>query len=356
MSEGDGAVRVTRADLEWWLAVADDPRLPWRVAKTMPEYPHSYIHLSRTEQVFTKEDYARAFRVIHTFGEPGKFYGKTKIYLTSPDGLTRWWVADPTPEVCDLVNRASTAVDYGPQTAPRTQPAVPPGPTGEFYDQIAASYDDLWTDADDLAENAAVRDHLIRQFGAYAPTTLDVGCGTGLLFDMGLTSPKLYTGIDPSRAMLNRFCQKHRQLDLDLRAGTASQHLPQLRQAGARYDLVAALFASASYLTDADREDAVALGRVTVMMTYLPNWVPAYYATAEERSAALAQAAQAHAHVLRLATAHGGSSFELGHFLVTTIRAADAPRGWLDRPNPATAAVADSYKDATETTPKPPLT
>jgi ubiquinone/menaquinone biosynthesis C-methylase UbiE len=43
-----------------------------------------------------------------------------------------------------------------------------------------------------------------------------VGCGTGALLDMKITTPDLYTGIDPSQGMLNQLFRKHPEVT-DLR-------------------------------------------------------------------------------------------------------------------------------------------
>ena len=76
--------RMTEDDLDWWLTVAG--QLNWMIARTYAETaPHSYVVHPRTAGM-TKDDYARAAHVIHTFGQPGKFYNMTSIYLTSPDG------------------------------------------------------------------------------------------------------------------------------------------------------------------------------------------------------------------------------------------------------------------------------
>lgn len=70
---------ITRTDLAWWLDLA--PTLVWTYAKTMPYCPHEYIVESRSP--LTRADFVRAAHVIHTFGEPGKFYRRTSIYPDS---------------------------------------------------------------------------------------------------------------------------------------------------------------------------------------------------------------------------------------------------------------------------------
>ena len=75
---------MTEDDLNWWLTLASE--LEWTFAKTYAgTAPHSYVVHPRTGGM-TEDDYVRAAHVIHTLGQPGKFYNMTSIYLTSPDG------------------------------------------------------------------------------------------------------------------------------------------------------------------------------------------------------------------------------------------------------------------------------
>ena len=109
---------ITQADLEWWLSRAAE--LEWTFAKTYAETaPHHYVVENRTPGV-THEDTVRAARVIHTFGQPGKYYSLTKIYLVSPDGRYRWWTEDRHFTDTTLVNRATTELFYGIQNAQAT--------------------------------------------------------------------------------------------------------------------------------------------------------------------------------------------------------------------------------------------
>ena len=109
---------ITQADLEWWLSRAAE--LEWTFAKTYAETaPHHYVVENRTPGV-THEDMVRAARVIHTFGQPGKYYSLTKIYLVSPDGKYRWWTEDRHFTDTTLVNRATTELFYGIQNAQAT--------------------------------------------------------------------------------------------------------------------------------------------------------------------------------------------------------------------------------------------
>jgi hypothetical protein len=65
---------VTTQDLAWWLEI--EPTLGWIFARTYANTaPHEYLVLGRC--TLSREDSVRAAKVIHTFGEPGKFYSST---------------------------------------------------------------------------------------------------------------------------------------------------------------------------------------------------------------------------------------------------------------------------------------
>lgn len=94
------------------------PTLEWIWAKTYAESaPHWYVVLGRT-QGLTRTDYERAGRVIRTFGEPGKFYSSTNLYLYTEDRSMKFWAMwgdPPQAEDADLINMATTERVYGPQ-------------------------------------------------------------------------------------------------------------------------------------------------------------------------------------------------------------------------------------------------
>lgn len=307
---------VTEADLEWWLAFA--PTLEWIWAKTYADSaPHWYVtSINGRTKGLTMGDCIRAARVIHTFGEPGKFYDYLNIYLTDPATGKKWWTMDDPLEMTDLVNMAEAENTYGVQNAPSTRAAKP-----SFYDTIAVQYDRMWKSASDLEEDAAVRRLITGHFGAYAPTTLDVGCGTGLLLDMGVTSPALYTGIDPSQGMLNELVKKHNKVATVIPA-TAEEVL--LEGLGAddllpTYDLVVSLFASASYTGPAVWEAMRARSNSLVMyMTYEEGYLPDYW-TGFERTRMLAQIEKARLDMIEFAKKTNAVRFKIGRFDVTVI-------------------------------------
>lgn len=192
--------RITHTDLDWWLALA--AKVKWTFAKTYAETaPHSYVVLDRTLGA-TEEDYVRAGRVIHTFGRPGKFYGMTSIYLTSPDGRLKWWTMDRDVAQTTLINQAATDRLYGVQNAPATDSELE-----TEYDFIATFYDTLHPVAD--ARVIALREAVSTLTGDYRPSVLDVGCGTGRVLDLPLTTADRYAGVDPSQPMLNQLVRKH---------------------------------------------------------------------------------------------------------------------------------------------------
>lgn len=192
--------RVTRADLDWWFSFA--PTLKWTFARTYAQTaPHHYVVLGRTEGM-KEEDYVRAGRVIHTFGRPQKFYGMTSIYLTSPDERLRWWTMDHDVKETTLINQARTDRLYGVQNAPITESSV-----STRYDAIATSYDEDHPTTEELA--GTVREAVAALRGNYPPAVLDVGCGTGRVLDLSVTTADRYAGVDPSKPMLNQLVRKH---------------------------------------------------------------------------------------------------------------------------------------------------
>lgn len=194
------AERIDRSDLDWWLEFAATRE--WTFAKTYAENaPHHYVVQDRTPGV-NHEDMVRAARVIHTFGQPGKYYSLTKVYLVSPDGKYRWWTEDNHFTDTTLVNRATTELFYGIQNAPST--------ASDFdspYDAVATTWDLHHPTPDQEADR--IRALLSRVRRKYPPHALDLGCGTGRVLDLGLVAADRYAGVDSSQAMLNLLIRKH---------------------------------------------------------------------------------------------------------------------------------------------------
>ena len=191
---------ITRDDLDWWHKTT--ARLQWIWAKTYAETaPHHYVVEGRNADI-NRDGFVRAGRVIQTFGRPAKFYGMTNLYLHSPDGRLKWWTMDVDPAGTTLINQATTDRTYGVQNAPSTESGVV-----SHYDAVAAEYDAMRPDAPGFTN--VVRSAVAELAGDYEPSILDIGCGTGRVLDLGLTSPERYAGVDPSTPMLNRLVRKH---------------------------------------------------------------------------------------------------------------------------------------------------
>lgn len=193
-------MRITHDDLDWWLATV--PALDWIWAKTYADTaPHEYVVEGRTAGL-SQDDFVRAGRVIHTFGRPAKFYSMTSIYLTSPDGRLKWWTMDSDVRDTTLVNQATTERLYGVQNAPVTSSDV-----ATAYDAIATAYDADHPTTTEVAESLRAAVSELR--AEHTPSVLDVGCGTGRVLDLGLTTADRYAGVDPSTPMLNQLVRKH---------------------------------------------------------------------------------------------------------------------------------------------------
>lgn len=190
-------MRMSPADLRWWLDLA--PTLEWTWAKTYETTaPHYWVALSRGHM--SREDFVRAGHVIRTFGQPGRYYESTNIYLHDEERRWKWWTADRNVLDTDLVNRADASLAYGPQVAPSTRT-----PAFTEWDAVALE----WDRVRDRSQDAAVLGVIRRHFGDYAPRTLDVGCGTGALLDLGRVAAAFTTAIDSSQGMLNELVFKY---------------------------------------------------------------------------------------------------------------------------------------------------
>lgn len=296
---------ITQGDLDWWLALA--PTLRWRFASTS-DFPHSYV--VRGKDLVDTADFARAVRVIRTFGEPGRFHRWTNIYLTSNE--TKWWTMGAPVDETTIINQSSASDAYGVQDAPRTAAARP-----AFYDRIATEYDQLYLSPQDLAENEVVRQLIRQHFIGHAPRTLDVGCGTGLLLDLGVVSSKLYWGIDPSQGMLNQLVAKHPDV-WSLYPGTAADALPTF--AGSRFELVCALFGAASYMEVEDWQSMVDLSKdLVILMTLRQGYLPSYW-QGEDRQRMLVRAEARRLEMIEFAHHHGAERIELANEDITVIR------------------------------------
>jgi len=282
---------ITTDDLAWWLDLA--PTLSWRWATTYADSaPHSYVVRDKD---LDSTLFDRAARVIRTYGRPGKFFRSTQLYLYDPPDsipgsgrpIRKWWTMSGPVSIQGVINTTDDDRVYGKQDAPDTRYRPPRPPTTvieddtrEVYDALATAYDARYDPAhcpQCTTENEAIARLIRRHFGAYAPSTLDVGCGTGLTLDLHVTAPGIYTGVDPSQGMLNQLVQKHPRATrlLPMRMETA---LSDQLFAPRSFELVVSLFGSPSYLEPwAISPIAELSSDLTVLMHYRRGYWPSYW-------------------------------------------------------------------------------
>lgn len=75
-------------------------RAEWHFAKTMPQIPHWYCLLEECED---KDEFLWFARYVWEHSIPGEFCGRTYKYFYL--GQYKYWLMDPSPEECDLINR-----------------------------------------------------------------------------------------------------------------------------------------------------------------------------------------------------------------------------------------------------------
>ncbi len=237
---------VTKTDLAWWLEM--EAELDWQFATSYAEgAPHEYVVADRTPG-FNADDAARAAHVIRTYGEPMKFYKKTRIYLATPMGWKHWDMQGESvvDDSVTLINRGKLEHVYGVQNMLRTRSAV-----DAPYDGLATTWDRGFGMT--ATEREATAQLISKTFGSQLGRALDVGCGTGLALDLGLIEPARYVGIDPSAAMLNALVMKYPVL-AGVHPMTYADAERRRVLCGTTYDTVLALGGSASYLNAADIE------------------------------------------------------------------------------------------------------
>jgi len=274
---------VDEADLQWWLT--HGPTLEWRYARSMPQYPHSYVIRGETLE---EQDYLRAMAVVLAFGEPGAFYGKPRVYLYSADRTHRWWLMSRDPGDSRVLNYAPApppGQDFGPQPELHRPPGTSDRPPelARLYTGMSGGYDDRYDTPECRAENHYVWKLLTGLLpGVRYPSTLDIGAGTGLAADIRVVSPQggpeRWRAVDPSQGMLNELVLKH-PWATDVWPCTFEQYLTAERPRDRRtFDQVIALFGSASYLRPESIRTLPSLAeRLVVLMHYVPGYFPDYH-------------------------------------------------------------------------------
>lgn len=301
--------RTTSDDLEWWLERVHE--LDWVFAVTYAKRaPHEYVNAGRTPG-FTHDDSVRAAHVIRTFGQPGKFFATTRIYLEDGRGWKYWDMAGDDLSVSNIINRGRVEHVYGVQTAPRTWSGMP-----SRYDGIATWWDSHYGASEE--ERRGILE-IIRGLGDFRKRrVLDIGCGTGLALDLGITEPERYVGIDPSQGMLNSLVSKHPYV-AGVQAMTFGGALQQRVLGGTRFDLVLGLGGVGSYLNESELNGATRhAGGPIVMSCFADGHAPVI---GDISQCALEGA---RGRVVEWAQEFGGSTERVGRFDVTVVMAIDS--------------------------------
>lgn len=222
----------------------------WKFAKSMPGIPHFYTLRNTWE---SSRQFDNVVQLIRYFGYDTKFYSRMYRYWDC-NGYHHWTMGEPIHETL-LINRAVKKYNAA-------------------YDIIADTYDSMYADESARRQSADV----VSMVGDLTGPVLDIGCGTGLLFEFGkdVGSAGRYVGIDISQTMLDRFARKFPMVNGTLVRCSLEDYW------GQGFRKIVALFGAASYLnaSDIDRIPAMlAPGGEAFLMFYRPDYVPAYYST-----------------------------------------------------------------------------
>lgn len=151
-------------------------------------------------------------------------------------------------------------------------------PPHAIYDTLADWYDARYLTEHYQRENDEVA-AIIKRFVPITPDlrVLDVGAGTGLAVEIGVTAyPNGYTAVEPSAPMLSRLLDKFPEARP---INEAAAGIPK----NLEFDVALALFGAASYFTPRELRHLARLTRrnhaTAIVMTYADGYYPDYYAT-----------------------------------------------------------------------------
>lgn len=301
-------MRVGREELAWWLDYYSS--LSWVNAKSYEKTaPHHYV--VRGRGIGWREGEI-VLSLIRSFGEPQKYWSMTNIYLVG-DGM-KWWSnakGEPgeDPKKFVVINMAPEDQLFGIQDAPLTG-----SPYFGVYDTLALDYDELAPGVHDDQLKLIIQEHLL-DAKLPNPKTLDVGAGTGRLFDLEITRKQRVVAVDPSRGMLNGLVWKYhhppRERVGDIRAAKIEDVYEEFIPG--EFDLVVGLYGSPSYVYPGVVEMLPLLtSGLTVLMTYKPGYLPEWWRGWEELPPNVES-------VAGLVARMGGERYELGNYWVDVI-------------------------------------
>ncbi|MCY4189045.1 MAG: class I SAM-dependent methyltransferase [Bryobacterales bacterium] len=244
----DGLPRLMPARLVEFI----ERELPYRFAATMPGVPHEYAHRNRVED--EERCWGWLLKEWDTYAVRRKWNNYRNSYLTV-NGYQYW-----TMDTKYLLNRCPVRYEWDPAIS--------------GYDAVSAVYDERFMCSDSVSKK---RHGLFRELIGLNPgSVLDIGCGTGSMIDylfkpLTGAGPENYLGIDPSLGMVGQARLKHGHRGFQFQQARFEDYQPS---DGRRFDTVAAMFGSASYVHDVDivakcKALAKPAGRV-VLMFYPP--------------------------------------------------------------------------------------
>lgn len=137
----------------------------WRFAKSMASIPHWYCLLSERND---RDRFTWFVRFIRENSREGVFYGRRYRYFYL-NGY-KYWDMDPTPEVCDLVNRDQYKKDFV------SEAPYAPAPYDIFFENAIRQ-----AIAGKIKEGCKVA---------------DLNCGCGQLLDSIRIEAENYSGVD----------------------------------------------------------------------------------------------------------------------------------------------------------------
>ncbi len=215
----------------------------WIFAKTMPQNPHHYMLRKHCNE----DDFVWLVEYIREYGYPNVYW--KKVYTVFDVNDCFYWTMGAPIEDTILINRKKK--------------------NHAQYDDFADSYDSFFKDDASIKENKQVAELL----GYKSGRALEIGCGTGLMYDyLGFDE---YTGVDPSRKMLDVFMKKHSFLDVELVCSDFESFAPD-----GKYDFIFATFGSASYVSPGFLlwiKGMLAPGGSYSLMFYKPDYHPVTY-------------------------------------------------------------------------------